>query len=98
MVEMSLLELMAVQSQCEYLSDLRFLNVAQRKRLARMLETVVPQKEDLRDWNEALAYLNQGAFPADSAEEAKAVLIAGLSSARPDTPAKPMFDSGKDRK
>ena len=62
MVEQSLLELMSTQMGCTYLSDLRFLSPAQRQHLAWEVERLVPQEEDVRDWNYALDYLT-GAPP-----------------------------------
>ena len=55
---MSLLDAMAVQAGCEFLSDLRYIDDLQRLRLARALEKVSPQSGTLFEWNDALEYLN----------------------------------------
>ena len=90
-VEQSLLELLAIQMRCEYLSDLRRLTSAQRDYLAWKLEQITPRQEDLRDWNQALTYLTE-APEQTTAVEAKERLIALLSSSHgPDssTPERP---------
>ena len=78
MVEQSLLELMSTQMGCTYLSDLRFLSPAQRQHLAWEVERLVPQEEDVRDWNDALDYLT-GAPPEETASAAKEQLVSLLS-------------------
>lgn len=78
MVEQSLLELMSTQMGCTYLSDLRFLSPAQRQHLAWEVERLVPQEEDVRDWNDALDYLT-GAPPEETASAAKEQLVDLLS-------------------
>ncbi len=78
-VRMSLLGAMSIQMRCEYLSDLRYLDSGRRARLARRLEGLPPEEADLRDWNDALAYLT-GQAPQPDAAQAKAALIAGLTA------------------
>lgn len=78
MVEQSLLELMSTQMGCTYLSDLRFLSPAQSQHLAWEVERLVPQEEDVRDWNDALDYLT-GAPPEETASAAKEQLVSLLS-------------------
>lgn len=56
-VEMSLLDALAMQARCESLSDLRYIDDFQRLRLARMLEKISPQSGTLFEWNDALEYL-----------------------------------------
>ena len=48
---MSLLDAMAVQAGCEFLSDLRYIDDLQRLRLARALEKVSPQS-GTKGWQE----------------------------------------------
>ena len=74
MVEHSLLDLLAIQMKCEYLSDLRFLTQEQRQKLDRL----TPREEDIRDWNDALDYLT-GAPPESTAQAAKAKLVQELA-------------------
>ncbi len=45
MVEQSLLDLLSIQMKCEYLSDLRFLSLEQRRYLAQRLDRLTPQEE-----------------------------------------------------
>lgn len=74
-----LLDLMAIQMGCTFLSDLRFLDGGRRTALAEKLKKVPVREADLHDWNDALNYLT-GDGPRASAEDAKAALIAGLSA------------------
>ena len=78
MVEQSLLDLMAIQMKCEYLSDLGFLSPEQRRYLAQKLNRLTPREEDIRDWNDALNYLT-GAPPERTAQAAKAKLVQELA-------------------
>lgn len=78
MVEQSLLDLLAIQMKCEYLSDLRFLTQEQRQYLAHKLECLTPREENIRDWNDALVYLT-GAPPENTAQTAKKRLVSLLS-------------------
>lgn len=73
-VEQSLLDLLAIQMRCEYLSDLRFLSREQRHYLAQKLDRFTPREEDVRDWNAALVYLTNAA-PEESALAAKESLV-----------------------
>lgn len=72
--KMGLLELLSVLMECEYLSDLHFLSCEKRMELAEKLETIEPSEYDLREWNDALAYLFN-ALPEDTADEAKYQMI-----------------------
>lgn len=74
----SLLDLIANQMGCMYLSDLRFLDSAQRAVLAEKLKQLPARASDLRDWNDALEYLTGDNRPRADAEQAKAALISGL--------------------
>lgn len=76
-LEQSLLERLAVQMECVYLSDLKFLTEAQRSFLAHTLERLTPREEDMSQWNDALVYLT-GAKPETSAHMAKIRLIQRL--------------------
>ena len=77
----SLLDLLAVQMRCTYLSDLRFLSNMQRRHLARMVDAVVPLDEDLWEWNDALEYLS-GLPPQKTAIEAKTALVKALQQGK----------------
>lgn len=78
MVEQSLLDLLAIQMGCMYLSDLRFLSLEQRRYLAQRLDRLTPRQDDVREWNDALDYLT-GAPPEDTAQAAKERLVHLLS-------------------
>lgn len=73
-----LLEYLAGRCHCVYLSDLHFLNEAQRRRLAREVEAVSADAVSLREWNDALEYLT-GRPPEQTAEEARARLSGCLA-------------------
>ena len=77
-----LLDVMALQMGCEYLSDLHYIDDHQRLHLARQLEKVEARDTDLFEWNDALEYLAGVKTPCSSAEQAKAALIAALSAHR----------------
>ena len=77
--EQPLLERLAIQVGCTYLSDLRFLNDEQRRYLAQKLEQLHPREEDIREWNDALAYL-AGAPPEPTARAARDLLVSQLMS------------------
>lgn len=77
-VKQSLLDLLAIQMKCEYLSDLRFLSLEQRRYLAQKLDRLTPREEDLYDWNDALKYLTD-ALPEQTAQAAKVRLVELLS-------------------
>ena len=68
-----LLEYLAGRCHRVYLSDLHFLNEAQRRRLAREVEAVSADAVSLREWNNALEYLT-GQPSEQTAERAKARL------------------------
>lgn len=72
---------MSVQARCEYLSDLRYIDGAQRARLARALEKISPEAGTLFEWNDALAYMTGEAKPCESAAQARAELIEFLQHA-----------------
>lgn len=75
--EQSLLDLLSIQMGCMYLSDLRFLSPEQRRYLAQRLDRLTPRQEDIREWNDALAYL-AGAPPEETAQAARERLIHAL--------------------
>ena len=78
MVEQSLLDLLAIQMECEYLYELQSLSPEQRQYLAHKLECLTPREEDVWEWNDALNYLT-GAPPERTAQAAKAKLVQELA-------------------
>lgn len=80
-VEMSLLDALAMQARCESLSDLRYIDDFQRLRLARMLEKISPQSGTLFEWNDALEYLT-GEPHQPTREAAKERLMRALALPR----------------
>lgn len=76
--KMSLLDMLSIQARCPCLSDLKYLDDWQRVRLARELEKFPADAADLKDWNDALAYLSRYP-PQETAEAARERLIHVLS-------------------
>lgn len=74
----SSLDLLSIQMGCMYLSDLRFLSPEQRRYLTQRLNRLIPQQEDIREWNDAPEYLT-GAPLEDTARVAKERLVYLLS-------------------
>ncbi len=70
----ALLDLLSLRMGCAYLSDLRYLGGARREKLAGEVERLPAREEDLREWNDALAYLTE-APPEPTARAAKERLI-----------------------
>lgn len=70
--ELSLLDLLTLQMNCTYLSDLRSLDGCQRAIIAHRLERLPARAEDLRDWNDALEYLTGGAPRGDGSGSKRA--------------------------
>ncbi|HIS69968.1 MAG TPA: hypothetical protein IAA58_11470 [Candidatus Gallacutalibacter stercoravium] len=77
-----LLDYLAYAMGCEYLSDLRQLNNAQRAYLARVVGQIPHDAAALCDWNDALDYL-AGAPQEACAQNARLQLIARLSQLPP---------------
>ena len=76
--EKDLLDRLAARMGCAFLSDLHFLKSAQRTELARVLEGIPAEGASLQDRNDALDYFTSQP-PEDTAEKARAKLIACLS-------------------
>lgn len=73
-----LLDFLAYQARCEYLSDLPHATGWQRVRMVRALEKIPPEAASLHDWNDALDYLVQ-APPEETAQAAREQLLAMLA-------------------
>ena len=69
-----LLDRMAQEIGCLYLSDLRWPDGAGRKKLADLVQRLTPDEASLREWNDALAYLTD-APQQPTAEQARAALL-----------------------
>ena len=82
MIKMSLLDFLASEMKCEYLSDLKFLSSGQKEKLADVIESMEASDGDTRDWNDALEYLTD-AQAKGTAAEAKAALICALRGCNP---------------
>lgn len=78
----SLLEWMARQVSCEYLSDLRQLTEQQRKSLSAALKPLKAEESELRQWNDALTYLFHGSAAQKTAAAAREMLLRQLSNQR----------------
>ena len=73
-----LLDYLAWQAGCEYLSDLPRADGCRRAQLLRALQRLPAEAAGLREWNDALDYLVQ-APPAETPDQARLRLIAWLS-------------------
>ena len=78
-LSLPLLDYLAYQSGCVFLSDLRVLSATAKWRLARTLERIPPEAVSLWEWQDALEYLTDGEPGPDAAETRKR-LIAALSA------------------
>lgn len=72
-----LLDRLAKQLGCGYLSDLKYLDAPKRAALVRLLEQTPCDAASLQQWNDALAYLSDQPGAPDAAA-ARAGLIRGL--------------------
>ncbi len=70
-----------MQANCQFLSDIKYLDELDRKRLAHILERIPPDAATLKEWNDALQYLTKQP-PEKSAEAAREQLIQSLSQPR----------------
>lgn len=57
MISLSLVDYLAAQLGCEFISDLRFLDKLNYLRLAHIVKTISPEDWPLREWNDALEYV-----------------------------------------
>ena len=80
-IRMSLLDAMSIQMGCAYLSDLRFLNSEQQRRLAQALEKIPADSATLFEWNDALEYLTGGKAALPDAAQARTALMEALAAA-----------------
>lgn len=74
----SLLEFMAVQAGCAYLSDLPRISGRQRAKARQALEQLPPEAATLQEWNDALDYLIH-APPEETAQAARERLLSALA-------------------
>lgn len=81
MIKEQMLDFLASQMKCEYLSDLRYLPEGKRRILAERVEALGADEYDLRQWNDALEYLT-GGRAEETAEAAKAAITSSLRESR----------------
>lgn len=63
-----LLDVIAKELRCEYLSDLRYMKSFSRIRAARFIEEMIPATDaSLNEWNDALSYL--ASAPAEKTQD-----------------------------
>lgn len=74
-----LLEKLARRMDCEYLSDLKYLQGAGRELLADTVRRLPAQEASVEEWNDALTYLT-GQDPQSTAEQARRALLKALES------------------
>lgn len=77
-LDIPLLDVLAMKAGCAYLSDLHDLDVWRQVRLARILKEIPAHSANLKEWNDALEYLFR-APPQASAEAARERLLQALS-------------------
>lgn len=76
--EQSLLDLLAKEMHCEYLSDLKFVDNRCRKEIARTIRLHHPvESASFFEWNDALHYLTGSCFEKTE-EEARNKLVSLL--------------------
>lgn len=80
MKTISLLDMLSLQMGCTYLSDLRFLNAFQYRKLAEILAVLPAEDFDLREWKDALRYLTGENRQAMNAKQVRSELIAWLQT------------------
>ncbi|MCB6874389.1 hypothetical protein [Flavonifractor plautii] len=73
-LEIGLLDALALIAGCGSVSDLRYLDGWQQEHLARALEKIPAGVASLAEWNDALAYLARDS-PQETAEDARERLI-----------------------
>ena len=73
----ALLEILARQMGCEYLSDLKYLDPTGREKLAGLVRGIAPGEAPQTEWNDALTYLT-GQDPLQDADAARAALLAAM--------------------
>lgn len=78
-LSLPLLDYLAYQGGCAFLSDLRSLNTAVKRRLVQTLEHIPPEAASLQEWRDALEYLTGAKTDADAAGTRRS-LIAALSA------------------
>lgn len=77
--EVSLVDFLAKEMGCTYVSDLTHLTVSQQQRLAAVLEKLPPDAASEAEWDDALAYIEK--LPAqESAEEDRKRLLSALTA------------------
>lgn len=79
--DIPLLEVLSMQVNCQFLSDIKYLDELDRRRLAHILEHIPPDAAALKEWNDALQYLTK-CPPEETAEAARERLIQSLSKSR----------------
>lgn len=57
MISLSLVDYLAAQLGCEYVSDLHFLDALDRLRLTHVVSKLSPDDWPLEEWNDALEYV-----------------------------------------
>lgn len=79
--DIPLLEVLSMRVNCQFLSDIKYLDELDRRRLAHVLEHIPPDAAALKEWNDALQYLAKRP-PEGTAEAARERLIQSLSQSR----------------
>lgn len=81
-VQIPLIDWLAYQAKCSFISDLRDLGPAGRARLLHIVGQIQPDAASLSEWNQALDYV-MGAPPCQSGTEAKSQFMRILGGTDP---------------
>ena len=74
----SLIDFLAKEVDCAYISDLTHLSARQQQRLAAVLEKLPSEAASQREWDDALSYI-ETLPPQTDAEKDRQCLLAALS-------------------
>lgn len=76
----SLLDILAEELHCEYLSDLKYLNTAGKMQLVDLLANIPAERYSLHDWIDALNYFVHKSEQQQTAQTVRDLLLAALSA------------------
>lgn len=76
---LSLIDYLAHTTQCDYISDLHFMNRIRKWKAYRALRKIPAEAYPLKDWSDALCYMTRRT-PQTSAAKARTELLAFLAA------------------
>lgn len=80
--DVSLIDFLAKEMGCVYVSDLTHLNAWQQKHLAAVLEELPAEAASQREWDDALCYIEMLPPQSDAEKDRKCLLAALLRERR----------------